>query len=239
MWNRTKGTWSFISQFGELMILQTPEDMSSPSAAGDGHYSYLMQFMDGNRIDLSFYPLEQIPRHTADSLTIKLLDKDRLIPQLPPASDKGYYPQKPTAKLFDDCCNEFWWCSPYVAKGLWRDEPTYVREMLEVVLRVELMKMLTWYFGVQTNFQRSPGKAGKYMKASLDPALWKQLEATCPDLEAEHIWDALFAMGDLFRLVGREVANHFGFNYPEQDDRNVTGYLHDIRKLPRDAKAIR
>lgn len=233
-----KRNWDFIRQFGEMLILQTPEDMSNPSAAGDGHYSYLMQFMDGNRIDLSFYPLEQILKHTTDSLTIKLLDKDRLISHLPAASDRGYYPQPPTAKLFDDCCNEFWWCSPYVAKGLWRDELTYALEMLWV-LREEMMKMLKWYFGIQTNFQKAPGKAGKYIQGSIDPALWKQLESTYPDFDADHIWDALFTMGELFRLMGRETAKHFSFNYPDKEDANVTAFLHDIRKLPRDAKTIR
>ena len=34
---------AFISQFGELMILQTPEDMVDPPAEDDGHYSYLMR----------------------------------------------------------------------------------------------------------------------------------------------------------------------------------------------------
>jgi aminoglycoside 6-adenylyltransferase len=230
---------AFISQFGELMILQTPEDMVEPPAENDGHYTYLMQFMDGTRIDLSFNALEDIPRLMEDSLTIKLLDKDRLIPGLPASNDRGYYPEKPTAKAFDDCCNEFWWVSPYVAKGLWREEPTYAKEMFEVALREQLMKMLTWYFGTQTNFQRSAGKAGKYMKACLDPDLWKQLEGTYPDFQAEHIWEALFAMGDLFRLTGHQVAEHFGFHYPEQEDKNVTEYLQDIRKLPREAKTIR
>jgi len=233
-----KRNMAFISQYGDLMILQTPEDMSSPSAAGDGHYSYLMQFMDGNRIDLSFYPLEQILRHTTDSLTIKLLDKDRLIPELPASSDRGYLPQKPTARAFDDCCNEFWWVSPYVAKGLWRDELTYAMDLLEVV-RVELMKMLTWYFGIQTNFQRSAGKAGKYIKQSIEPEIWKQLESTYPDFQPENIWESLFALGNLFRQIGHHVAEHFGFQYPEQEDKNVTDYLQEIRNLPRDAKTIR
>lgn len=228
----------FISQFGELMILQMPEDMSSPSAADDGHYSYLMQFLDGNRIDLSFYPLEQIPRHTTDSLTITLLDKDHLIPKLPPPSDHDYLPKKPTEKQFDDCCNEFWWVNPYAAKGLWRDELTYAKYMLEVVLREELMKMLTWYFGIQTDFQQSPGKMGKYLKQSLDPEIWRHLEETYPDSQPEHIWESLIVMGNLFRKIGHSVASHFGFHYPEQDDKNVTAYLKHIRNLPKDAESI-
>jgi aminoglycoside 6-adenylyltransferase len=77
----------FISQFGEMMILQTPEDMIDPPAENDGHYTYLMQFLDGNRIDLSFYSLENISTCLEDSLTVVLLDKDQRIPELPPPSD--------------------------------------------------------------------------------------------------------------------------------------------------------
>lgn len=226
---------AFIKPFGELMILQKPEDMIDPPAEHDGHYTYLMQFLDGNRIDLSLYSLENIKNLTADSLTVVLLDKDHLIPELPPPSDRDYLPQKPTEKLFDDCCNEFWWVNPYVAKGLWRGELTYAKHILDVYVREQLMKMLNWYVGVKTDFQKSPGKMGKYLNQCLDAELWKLLEDTYADSKPEHIWDSLFVMGDLFRQVGRCVADHFGFNYPEQDDKNVTSYLQYIRRLPRSA----
>jgi len=229
---------AFIKPFGERMIMQLPEDMIDPPADNDGHYTYLMQFLDGTRIDLALFSLEKISALTANSLTVVLLDKDNLIPELPPPSDRKYLPKEPTAKLFDDCCNEFWWVNPYVAKGLWRGELTYTKYMLDVVVRVELMKMLTWYFGIQTNFQKSPGKLGKYLKQSLDPEIWSLLENTYADSQPEHIWDSLFIMGELFRRVGRCVAEHFGFNYPEQDDRNVTSYLQHIRRLPQNAEAI-
>ena len=228
----------FISQYGEMMILQTPEDMVDPPAENDGHYTYLMQFLDGNRIDLSFYSLENINACLADSLTVVLLDKDHLIPDLPPPSDRDYLPKPPTAKLFEDCCNEFWWVSPYVAKGLWRDELTYSKQILDVYVREQLMKMLVWYFGVQTDFQKSPGKMGKYFKKCLEPEIWTQLESTYADAQPEHIWNSLFAMGDLFRHTSQYVAKLFGFNYPERDDRNVTDFLRHIRNLPQDAKTI-
>ncbi|HLO14142.1 MAG TPA: aminoglycoside 6-adenylyltransferase [Anaerolineales bacterium] len=228
----------FIKPFGDLMIMQTPEDMTDPPPENDGHYTYLMQFLDGRRIDLSLYSLENISALIADSLTVVLLDKDHLIPELPLPSDRDYLPQKPTAKLFEDCCNEFWWVSPYVAKGLWRDELTYTKHILDVFVREQLMKMLVWYVGVQTDFQKSPGKLGKYFKQFLDPELWKLLECTYTDSQPEHIWEALFAMGDLFRQTGQSVAKHFGFNYPEQDDKNVNNYLGQIRRLPKDAETI-
>jgi aminoglycoside 6-adenylyltransferase len=229
---------AFISQFGEMMILQTPEEMVDPPAENDGHYTYLMQFLDGNRIDLSFFSLEKISSCIEDSLTIVLLDKDHLIPELPPPSDRGYLPKPPTPKLFDDCCNEFWWVSTYAAKGLWRDELTYTKQILDVYVREELMKMLVWYFGAQTDFQKSPGKMGKYFKECLEPEIWSQLENTYADAQPEHIWDSLFVMGGLFRQTAQDVAKHFGFSYPEQDDKHVTAFLHHVRKLPRDARTI-
>jgi aminoglycoside 6-adenylyltransferase len=223
---------AFIKPFGERMIMQLPEDMIDPPADNDGHYTYLMQFLDGTRIDLALFSLGNISTLTANSLTVVLLDKDHLIPELPPPSDRNYLPKRPSKKLFDDCCNEFWWVNPYVAKGLWRGELTYTKHMLDVVVREELMKMLTWYIGIQTDFQKSPGKMGKYLKQYLEPELWSLLEETYADSQPEHIWDSLLAMGNLFRRVGRCVAEHFGFNYPEQDDKNVTSYLQHIRRLP-------
>jgi aminoglycoside 6-adenylyltransferase len=230
--------WAFIHQFGELMILQTPEDMVDPPPENNGHYTYLMQFLDGNRIDLSFCSLETIHANITDSLTVVLLDKDHLIPELAPSSDRDYLPQRPSSKLYDDCCNEFWWVSVYVAKGLWRDELTYAKHIQDVYVREQLMKMLVWYFGVQTGFQKSPGKMGKYLKECLDPELWVLLQSTYADWEPEHIWDSLFAMCVLFRQTAHDVAEHFGFNYPEQDDRNVTRYLEHIRRLPQNAETI-
>jgi aminoglycoside 6-adenylyltransferase len=228
----------FIHYFGELMILQTPEDMGDPPAVGDGYYVYLMQFADGNRIDLSVYTQKHADEIVADSLSLVLLDKDRLIQELPPPNDDGYLPRQPTAKSFGDCCNEFWWVNPYVAKGLWRDELTYAAHMFETCLRKELMKMLAWYFGIQTGFQKSPGKYGKYIKHDIAPELWQLLERTYADSRPQHIWDSLFVMGDLFRRLAHDVAAHFHFIYPEQDDQNVTNYLKHIRRLPHDAETI-
>lgn len=230
--------WEITRYFGELMILQTPEDMSDPPAENTGFYSYLMQFKDGNRIDLSFYSIDSIPERMQDTLTVMLIDKDDLIGKLPPPSDRGYLPKRPTVKAFEDCCNEFWWLNPYVAKGLWRDELTYARYMLDTLMREQLMKMLTWYYGTNTNFEKSPGKLGKYLKGQIEDELWTMLEVTYADANPDHTWEALFVMGDLFRRVAQPVADHLGFIYPEQEDRNVSEFIRRIKQLPRDAKTI-
>jgi len=227
-----------VSYFGDLMILQTPDDMNDPPSEDDGHYAYLMQFMDGNRIDLSFYSIDRLDDVLDDSLTFVLLDKDNIVKELPPPSDIDYLPTEPTEKLFQDCCNEFWWVSPYVAKGLWREELTYAKYMLDVVIREQLMKMLTWYFGIKTGFKKSPGKLGKYIKNDVEPELWLELEKTYSDSNFDNIWESLFTMGSLFRRVWYEVASVYGFKYPQEDDKNVTEYLWRIRNLPRDATEI-
>src|SRR5512136_1010745 len=82
----------WIKRFGELMILQLPEDMQDPPPDNDGGYGYLMQFTDGNRIDLGICPLEQVQEGLQDSLTVVLLDKDGIIGPLPPPSEKDYLP---------------------------------------------------------------------------------------------------------------------------------------------------
>ena len=181
---------------------------------------------------------DQLDEVLDDSLTVVLLDKDNIVKEIPPPNDGDYLPKEPTEKLFQDCCNEFWWCSPYVAKGLWRQELTYAKYMLDVVIREQLMKMLTWYFGIKTDFNKSPGKLGKYLRNDVEPELWIELEKTYSDANVDNIWGSLFTMGSLFRQVANEVATVYGFKYPQRDDQNVTGYLWRIKKLPRDATEI-
>lgn len=223
--------------FGEILILQEPENMGEPSPEDEGHYAYLMQFIDGNRIDLSFHAPERWKSATGDSQSIVLFDKDHALGELPPASDSDYWAKKPTEKQFQDCCNEFWWMNSYVAKGLWRGELTYAKWMMEVV-QEQLMDMLTWYFGIKTGFQKAPGKAGKYIKEDIEPEIWAELEKTYSDTNPENIWESLFTAGSLFRRVAKAVASEFGFQYPQQADDNVSAYLLRIKSLPKDAKEI-
>jgi aminoglycoside 6-adenylyltransferase len=212
--------------------------MSELPSDGNVRYSYLMQFMDGNRIDLSFYPPQFWSRPLDDSLCVALLDKDGLLENLPPASDQDYRPKPPTEKAFQDCCNEFWWVSPYVAKGLWRGEMIYAKTMLEDVLRKQLMKILNWHYGFQTDFKSSPGKLGKNFKYVFAAGILERIERTYSDGDIERTWESLFAMGDLFRELAQHVAEKAGFAYPGQDDQRVNAYLRHIRSLPKEATTI-
>lgn len=227
--------FDWISQFGEIMIMQQPEDMVDPPPSENGGYAYLVQFADGNRIDLSLAPISILDDYLTDSLSLLLLDKDGIIPPFPPADEGDYLPTPPTAKTFADCCNEFWWVSTYVAKGLWREEITYAKFMMDHYVRDMLMKVLTWHIGTKVGFDINPGKNGKYFQRYLEPALWEALMMTYADGGYQNTWDALFEMGDLFRTAAFSVADHFGFDYNLQDDEKVSVHLWHVRDLQKDA----
>ena len=164
-----KNNFEWIKRFGKIMILQLPEEVDDPSSWGGDCCVYLMQFADGNRIDLGVFPIARLADLGRDSLSVLLLDKDGLIEPFPPANESDYLPTPPTAKTFADCCNEFWWVCPYVAKGLWRQEILYAKHMLDVIVREQLMRMLRWHIGVKTEFACNPGKLGKYFRRYLEP----------------------------------------------------------------------
>jgi aminoglycoside 6-adenylyltransferase len=232
-----KHNLEWIQRFGEWMILQMPEEMDDPEGMGGDCEVYLMQFADGNRIDLGIFPLEKAAEMVQDSESVVLLDKDGRIGSIPPASDRDYLPKSPTAKAFGDCCNEFWWLAPYAAKGLWRGELLYALQMLEY-RRTQLLKMLVWQIGEATNYSCSPGKFGKYFQRYLEPEVWQQLLSTYPAADETAIWEALFAISDLFRGVALRIARQYGYEYPRVDDERVSAHLRHVRDLPRDAEEM-
>jgi aminoglycoside 6-adenylyltransferase len=232
-----KDNLEWIKRFGELMILQTPDLMDDPPPEDGEHFTYLMQFTDGNRIDLGIFPLHRLDKFEPESLTVVLLDKDGLFKEIPPASDRDGIPEPPTAKAFADCCNEFWWVSSYVAKGLWRGEILYAK-YFEDVIRTQLFKLLNWYIGMRTGFTTNPGKMGKYYQNYLEPELWELLMHTYADAEYDHTWDALIKMGELFRELAQAVADHFAFKYSQGDDQRVSAHLLHVRRLPNDAEGM-
>jgi aminoglycoside 6-adenylyltransferase len=229
-------TW--IHRFGELMILQMPESMQEPPPQNDGSFAYLMQFTDGNRIDLTLLPVARFNQLETDSLSLLLLDKDGLLQPFAAPSESDYLPRPPTTQAFSDCCNEFLWVCPGVAKGLWREEILYAKHIFDRFAREQLMKMLTWYVGMKTEFAHSPGKFGKHLKQYLEPELWEMLEKTYSDASYDAMWEALFTMCNLFRITATRVAEHLGFAYPYSDDKKVSAHLQHIRFLLRNAKEL-
>jgi aminoglycoside 6-adenylyltransferase len=223
---------SFISDhnwtnvFGEKLIWQLPNEMSLGENDEAVGFSYLMLFKDGNRIDLTLFPLEKVKTDfKIDSLTIVWLDKDRLFTNVPPSNDTGYYIRKPTEKEFLDTCNEFWWVSTYVAKGLLRDEITYAKEMLETAVRPMFMKLIEWKIGVETDFLVSFGKAGRFLNKYLTNDNYNSVLSTYADFDIENNWKSLFVMADLFGQFANELSGKLKFRYNKTEEQNTIEYL--------------
>jgi aminoglycoside 6-adenylyltransferase len=233
-WENTE----WIRRFGEIMMVQMPESMEEPPPSNDGCFVYLMQFTDGNRIDLAICPLTQIAEEDHHNPIQVLLDKDGIIELAVPPGERYFLPTPPTPQSFADCCNEFWWVSLNVAKGLWRQQIIYAHRMLDEYMRAQLMRMLIWHIGSKTGFARNPGKAGKYFEQYLESDLWQLLLNTYAPASTDATWEALFAICDLFRQIALPLAQEFDLAYPTEDDRRVSAYLRHIRALPGDATEI-
>ena len=222
----------WVDIFGERVVMQTPEDSTLFPPSGHGQYVYLMQFTDGNRIDLTLLPLECREEYVRqDSQTVVLLDKDRCMPPLPPPSDRDYWVKKPDGAAFRDCCNEFWWVAPYVAKGAWREEFLYAEEQLRFV-RDMLLMMLDWWVGIRTDFTAGTGKCHKELRRLLPDDRWQQVLQTYPSGSLAACWTSLEAACRLFRATAEEVAAALGFTYDREEDRRVAAYLQWVKQLP-------
>jgi len=218
----------WTNAFGEVLIRQLPDEMIIGTPNPDG-FGYLMLLKDGNRIDLTLYPFDKVRRnYWPDSLTVCWLDKDNLFASLPLSNDTDYYIKRPSAKEFHDICNEFWWVSTYVAKGLLRNEITYAKEMLEISVRPMFMKLLEWKIGTENEFSVSFGKAGKFMSRFLTRDFYADVLKTYSDAEAENNWTALFKMTELFEQISGEVSVRLNFQIDKSEQLNTIGYLRQL-----------
>lgn len=217
----------WVDVFGSRVIMQSSRNqLSADPAEYENRYIYLMQFQDGNRIDLSLVPLSRTEEFfLSDRMCVPLLDKDGRLPEIPPPTDRDYWVARPTEREFACCCNEFYWVSTYVAKGLWRNEISYAHAMLDGPVRDQLLKLLSWEAGIRTDFSVSVGKCGKYLNRYLPPEDWTLYCRTYCTADTKDIKTALFTMQQLFSHVSRTVADALSFPLDTEEARRVLAYL--------------
>ena len=214
----------WLDIFGERLILQKPEDMELFPAVEKG-FSYLMLFTDDVKIDLTLLPLELIDEYfTWDKLVKLLLDKDNRIVKPPIPTDIDYHLQKPTQRMFDDCCNEFWNTTTYVVKGLCRKEILFAIDHMNDIVRKELLRMISWLIGIKQGFHFSLGKNYKFMKQYAPEELWERLMSTYNMDSYPHMWESFEQCMALFREVSSEVACQLDYQYPLYDEK-ISNYV--------------
>lgn len=233
---------NWIDRFGKRLYMQLPERMDrmlGMESDWENCYGYLMQLADGNRIDLHLVTLSYgIKDILHDRLCIVLLDKDDALPKIGQSTDEDHWVKKPTKEEFEACCNEFWWLLNSIGKGLWRKEVTYTMDMLNAHSRPELIKMLSWYVGGHRDYTVSVGKSGKYLSRYLTEEQMKRLLLTYPGGELRFMWQAVFAMCDLFDETARKTAELLGFFYNEKEAYYSRLFLDCTYELPSDADKV-
>lgn len=224
-------TPDWIDIFGERIILQTPNSMT----LYDGDFNstkeeivYLMLFKDFNRIDLTLRKVTDRNKKK-DSLTIVLLDKDQLFTKIPAPNDKDYWTSKPSQKEFSDCCNEFWWVSTYVVKGLLRNEIIYAKEMQETILRKMFMNIIAWNIAANHNFEINLGASNRFIKNYFDSDTMNQIKNTYTDYTKINVWNSLILMSGTFHEKSMELANKMNFYYHLEEAKNVRNYIQEMK----------
>ena len=229
----------WIKVFGEILIMQYPDESPDYPSDKENSYGWLMLFKDGNRLDLTVKTVEHAKENVLeDSLCIILLDKDGILPEIPESSDESHRIKRPSKEQFAAHCNEFWWCLNNVAKGLWREEVTYAQDMLNFVVRKELEKMLSWKIGILTDYSVSIGKSGKYMHRWLSAEEWQAYLATYCNADVDMMWKAIENMCDLFYDTSKWVAEQSSFVFNENEADSCRLYLRNVKALDKNAMSV-
>ena len=103
---------------------------------------YLMHFEDGNRIDLTLCPKEYIQEWVDSEANFEVIKDDNGLFEAYPPNPNRYWTTPPSEEEFIASCNEFWWVSAYVVKGICRKQIIYATDHLYGICQQELLKVL-------------------------------------------------------------------------------------------------
>lgn len=218
----------WIDYFGEMLIMQCPEDWYKQQYDYNGHdnFVYLMQFADGNRIDLTLIDVRNIKAQLwNDEPRIVLLNKDNFEELRPLDTERAFFIEKPSEKEYFDTCNEFRWISVYVTKGLCRRELYYAKHSYDVFVMDMFIKMINWKVGIEHDFQVTTGGHSKYLKRYLSEEEMERFASIFPDGSYEDIWKRLFIMYDYFAELAEYVADKLGYYFEVEETERVRAFL--------------
>ena len=130
------GDLSWLDQFGMRLIAQH-------NVLGHRRL-YLMLFEDGNSIDLTLCPKDHINEWVDSEAGFTVLKDEKGLFEAYLPNPKLYWTAPPSEEEFTASCNEFWWVSAYVVKGICRKQVIYAADHLYDICQQELLKVLAW-----------------------------------------------------------------------------------------------
>ena len=206
---------SWLDYFGKRIIEQE---------VALGHRRlYLMLFEDGNRIDLTLCPKEHIQEWVDSEAGFTVLeDSEHLFEPYSPNLERFWiHPARETD--FKNSCNEFWWVSAYVVKGICRKQVIYATDHLYGICQQELLKILAWQVASDRG-KVDIGKNYKYLFQYLPAEKEKEFSALIDFSSIEKLTQSLFATMQLFHQEAQSFAQKLGFDYDKEVAEKMMGY---------------
>lgn len=187
---------------------------------------YLMLFEDGNRIDLTLCPTEYLQEWVDSEAGFTVLeDKKGLFePYFP--SPQRFWTSPASAIDFEKACNEFWWVSAYVVKGICRNQIIYATDHLYGICQQELLKVLAWQVASDKGTV-DVGKNYKYLFNYLPAEKEKGFSALLDFSSKEKITQSLFATMQLFHQEAQSLAHKMGFDYDMEVAEKMIEYAEE------------
>ena len=209
---------SWIDQFGKRIIEQE---------VTLGHRRlYLMLFEDGNRIDLTLCPKEHIQEWVDSEAGFTVLeDPEHLFEPYFPNIER-YWTNPASALDFEKTCNEFWWVSAYVVKGICRNQVIYATDHLYGICQQELLKLLAWQV-VADKGTVDVGKNYKYLFNYLPAEKEKEFSSLLDFASLDKIIQSLFATMELFHQEAQRLAQKLGFDYDKEVAEKMIEYAEE------------
>lgn len=209
---------SWLDQFGKRIIDQ--------EVALDHRRLFLMLFEDGNRIDLTLCPKENIKEWVdSESKFIVLEDEKSLFESYSP-SPKRFWTSPATEMDFKNSCNEFWWVSAYVVKGICRKQVIYAADHLYGICQQELLKILAWQV-VSDRGAVDIGKNYKYLFHYLPAEKENEFSNLLDFSSLDKITQSLFATMQLFHEEAQFLAQKMGFDYDKEVAEKMIEYAEE------------
>ena len=212
---------SWLNQFGKRIIEQ--------EVALDHRRLYLMLFEDGNRIDLTLCPKEHMQEWVDSEAGFAVLeDPENLFEAYFPNIER-YWITPATETDFEKSCNEFWWVSTYVVKGICRKQVIYATDHLYGICQQELLKILAWQVARDRGVV-DIGKNYKYLFNYLPVEKEKEFSNLLDFSSLDKITQSLLATIQLFQQEAQYLAQKMGFKYEKEVAEKMMRYAKE--KLP-------
>lgn len=173
---------------------------------------YLMLFEDGNRIDLTLCPKDHIQEWVDSEADYTVLKDEKGLFESYTTSPQRYWTNPASQTEFENACNEFWWVSAYVVKGICRKQAIYATDHLYGICQQELLKVFAWQVASDRG-EVDIGKNYKYLFQYLPTEKEKEFSALLDFSSVEKLTQSLFATMELFHQEAQFLAHKMGFDY--------------------------